>query len=64
MIETEPLRLTKSARVVLDPADPLGPFTITQADITFNGADHINGRHELNLVLVLERDIPKQGDPG
>lgn len=33
-------------------------FEITQADVTFSATNDVTRRQELNIVLVLERDLP------
>lgn len=38
-------------------------FDVTQLDVTFNMTDAVRGRQEINIVLVLERDVSGQVKP-
>lgn len=55
-----PAVLRKTGTVELNRPGSGAVFEVTQADVTFSAVNHASGRQELNIMLVLERDIPRQ----
>lgn len=53
-----PSVLRKTGTVELNRPGSGELFEITQADVTFSGTNDVTRRQELNIVLVLERDLP------
>lgn len=53
-----PAVLRKTGTVELNRPGSGAVFEVTQADVTFSMTNDVTRRQELNIVLVLERDLP------